>query len=232
MTADTTLWGTIEGVEIRFPMVVEELHQATLIYTVPIEPARELVPGEAFEVVEIAPGSAMFMMALVDYVRNPWGDYNEVNLGLLVHPVGRPEAAGAFVYRMPVDQEFTRRAGNEVLGLPKVTEQLQVTYDSQSVRFELREGGRHALTVALPRVPTGAPVPTDTVTYSYLDGTPTELPLSIELGSGTIDPGDVQVELGDTALADELRTLGLPRPPDSAVWGEELCGTFWAPRPI
>lgn len=232
MTAETTLWGTIEGVEIRFPMVVEELHQATLIYTVPIEPARELVPGEAFEVVEIAPGSAMFMMALVDYVRNPWGDYNEVNLGLLVHPVGRPEAAGAFVYRMPVDQEFTRRAGNEVLGLPKVTEQLQVTYDSQSVRFELREGGRHALTVALPRVPTGAPVPTDTVTYSYLDGTPTELPLSIELGSGTIDPGDVQVELGDTALADELRTLGLPRPPDSAVWGEELCGTFWAPRPI
>lgn len=232
MSTETFFWGSIDSVEISFPMVVEELHQATLVFTVPIEPATALLPGDAFEVVEIAPGSAMFMMALVDYVRNPWGDYNEVNLGLLVHPVGRPEAAGAFVYRMPVDQEFTRKAGNEVLGLPKVTEHLEVHYTDDTVCFELHEGGEHALTVTLPRVPTGTPVATETVTYSYLDGRATELPLSIELGGGMIDPAEIRIELGSTPLADELRSLGLPRPADSVVWGEQLCGTFWAPRPI
>src|SRR5690349_20028583 len=94
--------GEIEGVSIDFPMVVPSMHQATLSFTVPIEPARAVVPGEAFDVLETAPGSATFIVALVDYVENPWGDYNEVNLGLIATPVGRPELAGAFVYRMPV----------------------------------------------------------------------------------------------------------------------------------
>ncbi len=85
-------WGEIDGVEITLPVVVEEMNSATLTFTVPIEPARALLPGDAFEVAEIGPGSAMLVIALVDYVRNPWGDYAEVNLGLLADPVGDARA--------------------------------------------------------------------------------------------------------------------------------------------
>ena len=230
---NTDHWGEIDGVSIDFPMVVEDMRQATLTYTVPIDAARALIPGDGFEVLEIAPGSAMFLVALVDYVTNPWGDYNEVNLGLLAYPTGQPERAGAFVYRMPVDQEFTMRAGNQVLGLPKTVEDLTFDYVGDSVVVELSMGGEPTLKITLPRVRTDdAPTATETVAFSYLDGVPTELPLTIEMGAGVIDPTEVVMELGTSAVADELRTLGLPMDPDLALWGEALQGTFLLPRPV
>jgi hypothetical protein len=226
-------WGEIDGVSIDFPMVVDDMRQLTLTFTVPIDPARALLPGDAFEVVETAPGQAMFLVALVDYVTNPWGDYNEVNLGLLAHPVGQPERAGAFVYRMPVDQEFTMKAGNAVLGLPKTVEDLTYDYQGDTVTVRLASGGEHVMTVRFPRTLTDdAPSATETVTYSYLDGVPTELPLTIEMGAAMLDPSSIEVTLGTGEIADELRSLGLPCAPDLAVYGEELSGTFEVPRPV
>ncbi len=237
LTDDTPAshWGDIDGVSIDFPMVVDDMRQLTLTYTVPIEPARALLPGDAFEVVEIAPGQAMFLVALVDYVSNPWGDYNEVNLGLLAQPVGQPERAGAFVYRMPVDQPFTMKAGNAVLGLPKTVEELTVDYDdgAGTVTVRLATNGVDAMSVRFPRTLTNdAPTATETSTYSYLDGVPTELPLSIEMGAAVIDPAQVEMVLGAGDVADELASLGLPCAPDMAVYGEGLRGTFLAPRPV
>jgi hypothetical protein len=230
---DRTHWGQIDGVSIDFPMVVDDMRQLTLTFTVPIEPARALLPGDAFEVVEIAPGQAMFLVALVDYVTNPWGDYNEVNLGLLAHPVGQPERAGAFVYRMPVDQQFTMTAGNRVLGLPKTVEDLSYSYEGDQVEVSLACDGVEALTVRFPRALTEeAPTSTETITYSYLDGVPTEVPLTIQMGAAAIDPAEVEITVGAGEIADELRSLGLPCAPDLAVYGEGLSGTFEHPRPL
>lgn len=226
-------WGTLDGVEIGFPMAVERMHALTLTYAVPAGPARALLPGDAFEIAEGEGGTATMVVAIVDYRENPWGDYDEVNLGLLAHPAGRPEHVGAFVYRMPVDQEFTMRAGNRVLGLPKTVEDLSFEYGDDRVTMRLSTGGLHALTVSWPRVAaTDAPVMTEATTFSYLDGVPTELPLGIELGTGLIDPAEVEVELGPAPLADELRSLGFPRRADLAVWGEDLRGVFARPRPL
>jgi len=231
--ATTGHWGEIDGVSIDFPMVVDEMHQATLTYTVPIDAARALVPGDGFEVFEVTPGSAMFLLAVVDYVRNPWGDYNEVNFGFLANPAGQPDRVGAFVYRMPVDQEFTAKAGNQVLGLPKTVEDLTFTYSEDSVVIHLAMGGEPTMTLTLPRVTsTEAPTTTETVTFSYLNGVPTELPLTIQLGAGVIDPTLIHMELGTSAVADELRSIGLPGVADMAVWGEGLSGTFLLPRPV
>ncbi len=226
-------WGELDGVAIDFPMAVERMHGLTLTYAVPASAAQALVPGESFEVARNDDDTATLVVALVDYRENPWGDYDEVNLGLLSHPVGRPEHVGAFVYRMPVDQEFTMRAGNQVLGLPKTVEQIRFDYADDRVTMRLDTGGLHAMTVSWPRAaPTGPTELTDATTFSYLDGAPTELPLAIELGTGFIDPADVEVELGDAPLADELRALGLPGTPDLAAWGEGLRGVFGRPRPL
>ena len=35
-------WGEVEGVTIRFPLVVDEMHSATLTFTVPFDAARAL----------------------------------------------------------------------------------------------------------------------------------------------------------------------------------------------
>lgn len=232
-TAETTVWGEIDGQTITFPMVVEEMNQATLTFTVPLAAAQALIPGDAYTVLDLGDGNALFVLALVDYIRNPWGDYTEVNLGLIAHPTGEPERAGAFVYRMPVNQEFTKKAGNDVLGLPKTVEDLTFEYTDDSVTVVLNTDGQHALTVRIPRpAPDGAPIPTEATTYSFLDGTPMQIPLTIDLGTGPIDPADVTIELGSSPVADELRSLGLPTAPDTAAWGEQLTGTFLLPRAV
>lgn len=226
-------WGELDGVSIDFPMVVERMNGATLSFTVPLDAAAGLLPGDAFEVAPAGEDSATLVIALVDYVENPWGDYDEVNLGVLAHPVGQPDRVGALVYRMPVNQEFTKKAGNEVLGLPKTVEDLTFDYAQDRVTVTLSMGGEHALTVSMPRAAaTGDPVMTEATTYSYLDGMPTELPLGIEIGTGFVDPAEVVLELGTAPAADELRSLGLPRAADFAVWGEGLRGVFARPRPI
>jgi hypothetical protein len=226
-------WGEIDGIPIDFPMTVPLMNSATLTWTVPSGPASSLVPGDAFAVAEVEPGRAMFVMALVDYRDNPWGDYDEVNFGLLAHPANDPQHVGAFVYRMPVDQEFTMKAGNQVLGLPKTVEDLHFDYSDERVIVRLAMQSLHVLTITVPRVPNSPSGElTAATTFSYLDGVATELPLAIELGTGIIDPGDVLIELGESPVADELRTLGLPTPPQFATWGEGLRGVFARPRPL
>ncbi|MEZ5267025.1 MAG: acetoacetate decarboxylase family protein [Microthrixaceae bacterium] len=225
-------WGEIDGVSIDFPMVVQEMNSATLTWSVPLDAAAAVLPGDAFEPADMG-GSAMLILALVDYLQNPWGDYLEVNFGLLVQPKGRPEEVGAFQWRMPVDQEMTCHAGNQVMGLPKTVEEISFDYSDDRVEVALDMDGEKTLRVSIPR-PASADTPTshESITYSYIDGVPTVVPLTIDMGTGVIDPAEVRIELGDSPAAKELAAMGLPRAPDMAMWGEGLSGTFDWPEPL
>ena len=201
----------------------------------PAEAAAALLPGDAFEVVELAPGTAQLVLAAVDYVQNPWGDYDELNLGFLARrPVPRPTSIGSFVYRMPVNQAFTCEAGNRVMGFPKTVEDLDGhLHRRHGVRSASPWTASHVLTLTLPRAePTGPAERVEAVSYSYLDGVPYGTDLSMDMGTGFVDAADVQLELGDSPVADELRSLGLPCPPDLATWGEGLSATFLLGRPL
>ena len=249
MTAtETVTWGTVEGRTITFPMEVPSLNAATLLFSVSASVAAELLPGDAFEVVEVAPGTAQLVIAVVDYQDNPWGDYDELNLGFLARPAGADASViGSFVWRMPVNQAFTCAAGNQVMGFPKTVEDLAFTYALDTVTFTYAAGtsdlsgtaaGHRSaagpeLTIRLPRAaPVGAPQRVAAESYSYLDGLPHRTVLSMDMGTGLIDPADVQVSLGDGPVADELRRLGLPTAPDFATWGEGLSATFELGEPI
>ena len=149
----TIVWGEIQGREITFPMEVTAMNAATLLFSVPSAPAAALLPGGAFEVVEVAPGTAQLVVALCDYLENPWGDYAEVNLGFLARPTGAPaDVIGSFVYRMPVDQAFTCEAGNRVMGFPKTVETIDVTYADEAVAFALATAEGPQLAITLPQI--------------------------------------------------------------------------------
>src|SRR6476469_233052 len=194
----TTVWGEIQGQEITFPMEVTEMNSATLLFTVPHDAAAKLLPGDAFEVIETAPGAAQMVVALVDYIQNPWGDYDEVNLGFLARPAGAPaDVVGSFIYRMPVNQAFTCEAGNKVMGFPKTVERLDVDYQADRVAFHLWMDGEPTLAVAMPRAAaTGPSERIDAVSYSYLDGVPYATNLQMGMGTGLVDAADVTIEVG------------------------------------
>lgn len=227
----TDRWGEIDGQEIFFPMVVDSMNQLTLTYDVDAAAAAALVPGDSFQVMETAPGRAMFVVSIVDYIVNPWGSYNEVNLGFMVTLRSDPSVNGAFVYRMPVDEEFTCKAGNQVMGLPKTVEDLTFDYGDGTVTVDLSMDGRPTMTVVFPDAEQTEPATmTETLTFSYLGGGPTAIPLGIEVGGAVIDPADIKVELHDSPVADELRSLGLPElAPQLAMWGRDVSGSFQRP---
>lgn len=227
-------WGQIDGQDIYFPMVVDSMNQLTLTYDVDAVAATALIPGDSFQVLETMPGRAMFVVSIVDYIVNPWGSYNEVNLGFMVSLASDPAVNGAFVYRMPVNEEFTCKAGNQVMGLPKTVEGLTFDYADGSVTVELSMDGRPTMTVVFPDAAQTEPATmTETLTFSYLGGGPTAIPLGIEVGGAVVDPGDIRIELHDSPVADELRSLGLPElPPQLAMWGKGVGGSFGRPYPL
>lgn len=239
MTDTTVSWGEIDGREITFPMEVARFNAATVLWTVPASAAAALLPGDAFEIAESAPGTTQFVLAACDYVENPWGDYDELNLGFLVRPVAGPDdRVGSFVYRMPVNQAFTCEAGNRVMGFPKTVEGIDVTYTGSpgagTASFRLTFEGEHAFTLTVPRAaPLGETERIETESFSYLDGVAHATPLSMDMGTGFVDPADVVLELGSGVVADELARLGLPgTPPDMCTWGEGLSATFQLGRPL
>lgn len=223
-----TVWGELDGVTITFPMVVKQFHAATLMLTVPADAAQSLIPS-GFNVLEVAPDTAQMVIALIDYIDNPWGDYNEINLGFLVTPTDDAERMGSFIYRMPVDQEFTCKAGNEVMGFPKVVERIDSEYTSDTVLFRLFTGDDMAFEVEMPRaVPQGEPSYAHNDSFSILHGKRYSTALDMQLGTGLIaDPNEIRITLGSGVVADELRQLGLPKPVDVAMWGEDLSATFY-----
>ena len=140
---------------------------------------------------------------------------------------------GSFIYRMPVDQAFTCRAGNEVMGFPKTVESIDVDDTGDAFAVRLRSGGELALAVTVPRVETDEPpARIEAVSYSYLGGVAFGTPLAMDLATGIVDPGAVAIELGTGVIADELRSLGLPTAPDFCTYGEDLSATFQMGAPI
>ncbi|MCB9388453.1 MAG: hypothetical protein H6512_02315 [Acidimicrobiia bacterium] len=58
-----------------------------------------------------------------------------------------------------------------------------------------------------------APEVIENATYSYLDTQRYQTMLEMELPTGMIDPSAVEMELGASPVAEELRGLQLPRRP-------------------
>ncbi|MEZ5257101.1 MAG: acetoacetate decarboxylase family protein [Ilumatobacteraceae bacterium] len=231
---DTVTWGTIQDQTITFPMNVDDFNAATMGFSVPADAAAKLLPGDAFEIIEIAPGVAQFIISLCDYRDNPWGDYNEVNLGFLARPAGAADdVIGSFIYRMPVDQAFTCEAGNKVMGFPKVVTRIDSDYTDDEVTFRLFDDGEPALTVTVPRVAAESDaVRVESTSYSYLDGVAHATPLAMDMSSAAVEPADVQLTLGSGPIADELASLGLPTSPDFCNWGEHLTASFQLGTPL
>jgi hypothetical protein len=225
----------VQGQTVTMPAVVRDASSGTAVFLVPADAVRKLLPGEAFDVVEMAPGQAQAVVGFVDYRDNDLGDYNEVMIVFFVRPRADPAAAeGTFIYKLPVNQSFTCDAGCQIWGFPKSVEEIDIDYGEDRVICKLTMGGQHVFTLSLPRTSPadGDDNDMEMTTYTYLDG---PAAVAFTQGGGTaVIPGGagVELQLGAHPLADELRRLGLPAAPMLSTWTEHMHGTFGAPRKL
>jgi hypothetical protein len=226
----------IQGRNVTLPVVVRRATNASAMYAVPSEGLRALLPDGSFELVEIGEGRAQLILGLIDYVDNDLGDYNEVAVICFVRPAGGPaDAAGSYIYSLPVNQAFTCEAGCRIWGFPKSVERIDYDYADDSVCGRLEMDGRHVLTLTLPRggKPADAGAVQEGYTYTYIEGVAHRTPMTTGGGAVLNPPGPAAaLELGDHPLAEVLRGLGLPAQPLLTTWTPHLTGSFGAPEKL
>ena len=222
----------ILGQTVTMPVDVRDGSSATVIFDVALDAARSLAPA-GFEVVESAPGRAQFALALIDYKDNDLGSYLEVGTILFV----RPEAGGedgTFITHLPVTEQFTCVAGNQIWGFPKSVEQIEVTNTDTTSRWVLTMDGELVVDITVPRGGSDEMPPMPLAAYTLIDCRPHITRFTQGgSGSGLSMPADVVLTLGNHPIAKELASLGLSR--ESVVlstWTERMQARFEEPTPL
>ena len=91
--------------------------------------------------------------------------------------------------------------------------------------------GRHVLTFSVGRGGTRTLPDAAMATYTYLDGVLHRTTFVSGATGVGIHLGGAELALGDHPLADELRSLGLPKGALMSVWMEHSHGRFEGPVP-
>jgi hypothetical protein len=233
MSADTY---EFQGQTVTLPCIVRDAGSGNVIFPVPSAGAQALIPGDAFEVVEMAPGLTQAILAIIDYRDNDLGDYNEVGIIFSVRPRGASDdVQGTFIYKLPVDQSFTCEAGCGIWGFPKSVESIDYEYAEDSVRSRLEMDGQHVFTLTIPRGEVADADEMATQTYTYIDGIAHETRFTTGGRGMSINPGGqgVVLELGDHPIAGELRALGLAdASPILSTFTEHMSGSFGTPQKL
>jgi hypothetical protein len=222
----------ILGETVTMPVDVRDGTSATVIFDVDVDAARALCPA-GFEVVEAASGRAQFALALIDYKDNDLGSYLEVGTLLFVRPEGGGED-GTFITHLPVTEEFTCVAGNQIWGFPKSVEQIEVTTTEDTSRWVLTMDGELVVDVSVPRGGSDEMPPMPLAAYTLIGGRPHATRFTQGgSGSGVHVGADVSVTLGSHPIAKELASLGLSA--ESVVlttWTEHLQARFDEPTAL
>jgi hypothetical protein len=222
----------ILGRTVTMPVDVRDGSSATVIFDVDAEAARALCPA-GFEVVETAPGRAQFALALIDYRDNDLGSYLEVGTILFVRPEGGGED-GTFITHLPVTEEFTCVAGNQIWGFPKSVESIAATNTEDTSHWVLTMDGELVVDITVPRGGFDDMPPLPMAAYTLIDGRPHVTRFTQGGGGSGVHVGaDVSLTLGSHPVAKELVSLGLSS--GSVVlttWTERMQARFEEPAPL
>ncbi len=225
------------------PCIVRDACSATATWLVSSRAAQLLLPGPELEIAEVMPGRGLLSISCIDYRDNDLGDYNEVSIAFFVRersaPRGLPYAGTAIdmmrgrlpthIIHLPVNQSFTCEAGQMIWGFPKTVDEIDFDTSGERALCSWNKDGHNVLRVSMP-IGGKRSFPEQTLcTYSYIDGAlhKTEFASSAEnLG---IHLRGAEIKLGAHPIADDLRSLGLPKPPLMTLWMSKMKARFNPP---
>ncbi|NND68588.1 MAG: hypothetical protein HKN19_13455 [Halioglobus sp.] len=236
---------TIDGTDVSFPVVVGDASMLMNGFLVDARAAQALLEGTGFRVVELFPGKAILQLLAVDYKENHLGDYNE---GAIIFPVLAPGekkpfplfgalkrmgdgTLGNFVYRMPVDQEYTTHAGRFIWGFPKWVSRIDIEFGPSVARGTFVDEDELVYSIAAKTGGSSASKEQRAASLAIRDGKAwktygTNNPTGVTFSLGGEPP-----QIGDShPLAKELRSLGLPKKPLFTVSVKSTRMTFGKPE--
>jgi hypothetical protein len=219
----TDLAYQIQGRTLTLPIHVRDADSWAAQFFVPAAAAQRIVDPTGLEVAQPIPGRAVVNLAFVRYKDTDLDSYNELAIAFLVRRDDATKGSaldkmrefvqgriGVYIHQLPVTQTFTLEAGQTIWGYPKFLADIDIIEEDGRVVCSLAHDGTYVLTLELRE---GGPIKLpqqNLATYSLRDDVlrrtewEQDAPMRARLGGATL-------ELGSHPIADELRTLGLPK---------------------
>lgn len=236
---------TILGREIILPSVVRDATAAVAFYLVSAKAAQGLITESGLRIAKVLPGRTICTITAVDYKDSDLDRYHEIALTFFVHePGSRPlpfvgalagmlrGTLGAYVHWLPVDQEFTCAAGRQIWGFPKFITQIDLEREDDLERATLTVDGELVLRQTVRAGGTRSFADREQISYSMLDGVLHRIPSDMSAEEMGARRGGATLELGAHPMADELRSLGLPKTPLFSTYMGKMSGRFYGARRI
>lgn len=218
---------TVLGKTVEMPVAVRTASAFMAMFSVPSVTAQSIIDHTGLTVLQYRPGRALCGLVFVDYVDGDLGPYNEFGVTYLVRSHTAPPetsvltdlrslasgTAGALIHQLPVDGEFTKAAGRQIWGFPKVLAEFDTEHIGSAKRGSVSLDGK---LIAQLSVKSGVSVPGSGISmslaaYSHLDGITRCTSWDMSPTGVTSRPGGAEVQLGSHPMAAELRRLGLPK---------------------
>lgn len=235
----------IDDKPVSFPVQVADASMLMNAFLVDATVAQEMINDSGFRVIELFPGKAILQLLFVDYRQNELGDYNE---GAIIFPVLAPGESkplpffGAlkrmatgnvsnFVYRMPVDQEFTTHAGRFIWGFPKWVARIDIEFGEKHASGSFYDEGELVYGFCAKTGGKAKAKEQRAASLAIRDGRAWKT-YGTNTGSGvTFSLGGNRPNIGDShPLALELRALGLPKKPLFSVSIKNTAMSFAGPQ--
>jgi hypothetical protein len=231
---------TIEEKTVVLPVRVREASSVYASFLVPATAVKRLLPAGLIPLQTI-PGRATCTIVGVDYREGDLGQYFELGVCFLLRPQHGSRLdlvsmmrnqAPAYIHRLPVTTSFSCEAGRNIWGFPKTVMDIEFADTDATRTVTLREDGRLVLQLSAPRG--------GTKNFSNVDieamgswGGPVQVTPAQMAGEG-VKAGfrAGRLALGDHPIADELRSLGLPKKPLIAGTIERFTGSFGEAHPL
>jgi hypothetical protein len=215
---------TMEG---KLPCFYYDNTAMTAIFTASTDRVRGLLPrGDMFPV-EIWKGRCLAAFTAFEYRSSDIDPYNEFSISfpitfqkraipvLTVLSMMARRYFTAYVWQLPVTTERARKGGVDYYGYPKFLADIAFSHENGMLACSLSEGGSDILCLKGKKLKTRKEKTNRFKTYSIKDGVPLAANVfmnPLEFGISVL-PGAAQLTLGNHAIADQLRGIGLSDKP-------------------
>jgi hypothetical protein len=236
----------IEGKKLGYPTRFRDGSAATGLFLVKSKVANKLIADSGFTVAQVAPGRGILTLNCVHYTDTDCGEYDEIAMAFFVQPT--PGSASipylgtafeilrgrcpSYTWNIQVTSALSRDAGLFMWGFPKTIEEIDYARTDDEASFGLRRDRQEVLRYSVRTEGKQQPAPVASPVYSVLEGAQQVSTLSQEYRDVGYKPGGGTLRLGGHPLAQQLRSLGLPRRPLVAGWMGHLSFSMSAPQKL
>ncbi len=212
------------GTAVPLPVFYYDLTVVMAGFLTPLDKVRAILPSPRMKPLRATPWHAVTVIACFEYRDCDAGPYNEVGITFpftmdkqapvltgLLHKIA--EGPMAYVYKLPVTTEVAYQFGVDFYNYPKFIANIDFTREGGWLSCRVAEGGQHILTLSARQLATRPSPRWRFQGITARDGRilRSEVIVNVREQAISRDPANVKLELGNHALADELRGLKLGR---------------------